>query len=264
MSFKVDMHTHSYYSDGTLSPAELVVWAENNGLDILSITDHDGVEGMLEAKAAATGRQLKLVPGIELSTQTDEGIEIHILGYEIDTENEELLALCEKAKEERKIRNRKLIDAISKIYDITMEDVIERKGQSFVGKPHIAKALCIKGYINSPQDAFADDGVFEMEGIKDIKQVHINTVDAINIIANAGGIPVLAHPGKIKEIGEKESDEFFDNLDILVKKLKLSGLKGMECIYPKHSDKERLKFIDIAEKYHLHITEGSDFHGPQQ
>lgn len=263
MSYKVDFHVHSHYSDGTLSPTDLVKWAQGQKLDIIAITDHDGIDGVKEGQIAGNALDLSVVAGIEFSAETGQGEEVHILGYYIDIDNEELLEACKKIKEMRNIRNAKYIDILEKEYGITKEDLIFRKGQNYIGKPTIARALKNKGIINNSDDAFMEDGFFRREDVSSIKKEKIGAKEAIDLIKGAGGIAVLAHPGLIKNIGKRESEEFYNNFDSIIKNLKMSGLKGLECVYSKHSDEERIKFIEYAEKYHLHITEGSDYHGPE-
>lgn len=261
MSFKTDMHIHSWYSDGTMSPKEIVEKYYKDEYFIISITDHEVTDGIAEAQEAARGKDIKVVPGIELATDM-EGRELHILGYYINKDDKNLREALDRLAVIRKRRNEELLRVLrEKGLDIEEKDLIKREGQTYVGKPDFARALVSKGYISEISQAFQPGKYLESYEIKAIKRDKISTEDAIRLIKDAGGIPVLAHPCKIKGIGARESDEFKANFSELLKKLRSLGLKGLECIYPAHSDEERLFFIDMAGKYHLHVTEGSDFHG---
>ena len=261
MSFKTDLHIHSWYSDGVLSPAEIAEKYSRDGYDLIAITDHEVTKGIREAEEAGKEKNLRVIPGIELPTLY-RGRELHILGYYFDPEAPSLAAAMEKLALSRKNRNKKMLEQLRLMgYDITEEDLIQREGQNYIGKPNFARALIKKGYISSVPEAFEPGRYLESEEIKSIEREKPETGDAIQLIKNAGGIAVLAHPYKIKNIGLRGSEDFKKNFDELIRELKGCGLKGIECIYPEHTHEEELFFIDVAAKYHLHITEGSDFHG---
>ena len=259
-TYKVDYHIHSYYSDGLLSPVELVKKYHDEGYDIISITDHDTVCGLKEAFTAGEALNMNVVSGIEFSTRF-EGISMHLLGYKFDPENAELLEATKWLKEVRRERNQKLISILCDMgYELNLSELEAKTKGGYVGKPTIARELVNKGYIDDPKKAFTKDILLSDE-IENLKKEKIDTVRAIEIINNAGGISVLAHSMKIKGIGVRGEEEFFENLDNIVYKLKKSGLKGIECIYPEHTLLEQHRISQIASKYHLHMTEGSDFHG---
>lgn len=260
MSIKVDFHTHSYYSDGELSPTDLIKWAKENEISTIALTDHDVTEGVKEAKIAGDALDVTVVSGVELSSMDKEGNELHILGYYIDVDNIELRAACMKASAHRDERNKKYYKILEDEFSITKEDLLETAGRDFIGKSTIAKTMARKGVISRMEDAFSMSGFFHREDIEKIVKEKMTAKDAIDVIKAAGGIAVLAHPGRIKGIGKRDTEEFYENFDKLLRQLKKDGLKGLECIYSSHSDSERLRFIEFAEKYHLHITEGSDFH----
>ena len=227
MEFKTDYHIHSFYSDGVLSPTEIVKRFRALDYDIISITDHDGFEGLREARDAVKDLEMEVVPGIEFSTIYDfdgKSIELHILGYNFDTEDPKMIATCEELKENRKQRNTKLIEKlIADGIDISEADLPKKPG-GYIGKPDIARVLISKGYGDL-----------------------------------AKGTVVLAHPLEIEEfISGSKYD--FDKLVELLKELKKIGLRGLECFHPSASEDDSAKLIEIAAKYHLHITSGSDFH----
>lgn len=257
MSYKADFHTHSYFSDGLLKPTDLVKRYKEKEYDMIALTDHDGIDGIAEAEIAGDALDFKVIPGIELATKTDflgKEIELHILGYYIDIENEALLEKLKELKENRKNRNEKLLALLNDMgYELTWEDIITRPKQTYIGKPNFARALKAKGY----------DVPNMWEIFDSVKREKISAKEAIELIKGAGGIAVLAHPMQIKEIGEAGSEEFWKNLDALIRELKKDGMKGMECFHPSADEQAGLKLVTIAGKYHLHITEGSDFHGEE-
>ena len=263
IDFKVDYHIHTCFSDGKLTPTQVIKKYKEEEYDIIAITDHDGIDGLNEAKIAGETIELKVVPGLELSAVTENNVLLHILGYNIEVGNSELNETMLLLKKWREERNKKLISLLnSKGYELTLEEIYDRKGNTYIGKPDIARMLVEKGYISNFKEAFDEsNGVFNLKEIKELKKQKLDTKRAISLIKTAKGTPVLAHPMKIKGIGEIRSEEFFDNLDKLVRELKLQGLKGIECFHPSANEEDEKRVLAIAEKYHLHITEGSDFHG---
>lgn len=260
MSLKVDHHVHTYYSDGQLSPAEIVEWAYNKGLDQIAITDHDGTGGVKEAAEAGKLKGITVIPGIEFSTEAENGVSLHILGYNIDIDNSELAEACHEIRLKRQARNEKFLKALNEEgYALTAEDLVLREGQDFIGKPIFARALVRKGYISEPAEAF--EKVFTSEKLRAIRKEKIPAKRAIELIGRANGTAVLAHPGLIRNIGERGSREYYANLERLLKSLKKYGLAGMECNYSKHTKEEEKRF-KMANKFNLHITSGSDYHGP--
>ena len=258
MNYKVDYHMHSWFSDGTMKPTELVKMYKGRDYDVIALTDHDGVDGVYEAVIAGEALELKVIPGIEIGSSYDfEGqeIELHILGYHIDTENAALKACIEKLRISRRDRNERLLAHLQGLgYDLVYEDLIERPGQDYIGKPNFARVLKRKGC--TPENMW---DLFD-----EVPRERISAYEAIDIIKEAGGMAVLAHPLKTKKIGDSSSEVFWKNLDLIVADLKKHGLKGMECFHPSASHEQALKLVVMAGQYHLHITEGSDFHGDEE
>ncbi|MBN7773707.1 PHP domain-containing protein [Clostridium aminobutyricum] len=264
MSYKTDLHLHTYFSDGSMSPTDIVKRAKEMGYELISITDHDGVDGIPEATIAGKALGIKVIPGIELSTEDEQRISMHILGYDIDIDNPELLDKLKELKQKRKDRNDQLIEVLNKMgYAISMEDLRFTEGQSYIGKPIIARALLKKGYITDAKQAFESGKFLESPEAKAVKKDKISAEEAITLIKKAGGIAVLAHPMKIKKIGDRGTDQFYEELEKLIQKMKAFGLKGIECYHTDQTNQESLRLVELAEKYHLHITEGSDYHGPE-
>ncbi len=258
MNYKVDYHMHSWFSDGTMKPTELVKMYKGRDYDVIALTDHDGVDGVYEAVIAGEALELKVIPGIEIGSSYDfEGqeIELHILGYHIDTENAALKACIEKLRISRRDRNERLLAHLQGLgYNLVYEDLIERPGQDYIGKPNFARALKRKGC--------APENMWDL--FDEVPRERISAYEAIDIIKEAGGMAVLAHPLKTKKICDSSSEVFWKNLDLIVADLKKHGLKGMECYHPSASHEQALKLVVMAGQYHLHITEGSDFHGDEE
>ncbi|MCQ2545885.1 MAG: PHP domain-containing protein [Clostridia bacterium] len=258
--YRVDFHIHTTASDGEATPTEIVKRAKELEYDIIAITDHDNTDGLMEAEIAGQAVELKVIPGIEIAVVTEEGNGLHMLGYNIDRNNPELVAFLSRMIENRKARNVELFRVLQDMgYDISEKD-IEIGKNDFIGKPLIARAMVKKGYIKNFNDAFGRDilGSSQCRAIKKVKPL---ASEAIDVILKAGGTPVLAHPIQTRGIGRTGSEEFFENIDKIIRRLKTQGLKGLECFHPDQNFEQSMKFVEIAEKYHLHITRGSDFHG---
>lgn len=265
MGLKRDFHMHSTYSDGSLKPLELVKKFHKEDYGTIAITDHEGIGGIAEAKIAGETIGVEVIEGLELGTSYgDDDIDLHILGYSFDTEDEDLLEALSELKKNRKDRNERLLKTLNDMgIELTYDDLKQRKGQNYIGKPNFAIALAKKGYISKPSDAFEEGKFLESEEAKKIRKKKMTTEEGIKLINSAGGISVLAHPMKIKNLGEKGSDEYMNKLESIIVDLKKKGLKGLECFHPSASHEQAMELVKIAGKYHLHITEGSDYHGPE-
>ncbi|NLM35301.1 MAG: PHP domain-containing protein [Clostridiales bacterium] len=242
-----DLHIHSSYSDGNLSPKEIIRIAEDSNIQCISITDHDSISSQRELMAIDTS--IKIITGIELSSEYC-GYEIHILGYFIDINNTALNNQLRTIQNARIDRISSIIDKLRSLnIDISVEDLDVNKYVS-LGRPHIARVLQEKGYVNSMKEAFylylAKDRPAYIERFK------LNYKEALGLIKQSGGIPVLAHPGEIyKNI----------NIEKFIKELKVYGLNGLEVYHPSHNSDAVNRFYNMAKKYKLVITGGSDYHG---
>lgn len=279
-----DYHLHTYYSDGSLSPEGVVRWAGRKGLTEIAITDHDGVDGLAEARNAAARYAISVVDGVELSVrgldrEGKDGFSMHLLGYRIDPENPRLKKALEELRQYRRERNRKLLAALRAMgYEITRNDMEVRPEQDYLGKPNFARGLLKKGYIRTFDEAFAPGRFLMTDEIRSIRKKKLPAEEAIGLILEAGGIPVLAHPMKTKGLsgaprpgtrpGEPSpaaaEEERFRVLEGLLVRLKALGLKGMECFYPDHTGAETRRLVGMAKKHGFCITRGSDFHGPER
>ena len=248
----IDLHVHSTYSDGTYTVEELVDYAVNKGLSAIALTDHDTTDGLERIMDYAKGKNLEIVPGIELSTDLD-GKDIHILGYYMDTDNK---AFKDKLKEFVDSRNRRNVKMCEKLTEVgcpvTYEEVSERFKDAIVTRAHLAAYLIEKGYTKSRAESF-ERYIGDKAPCYVPQDKNVTPFDAVKLIAEAGGIPVLAHPYQYKYSMER--------LDKFVGELKDAGLIGLETIYSTYTAGEIKNLKKLAAKHDLLITGGSDFHG---
>ena len=249
---KIDLHTHSTYSDGTDKPSELINKALAAGITIIGLTDHDSVSGWQEAtKALRSG--ISLVPGAEISCQTTDGISVHILGLLFDANNTELMNTLEKTRENRHGRMEKIIARINEAgIDITMNDVLEQLSDgATLGRPHLADALVKKGVVTSRDEAFTQ--MLHNNSKYYVSHYSPTPEAAIALIKAAGGVSVIAHP-MASHRGRTISLETFGSLID-------SGLDGIEVDHRDHSPAEKKQLISLASESNLVMTGASDYHG---
>lgn len=271
----VDLHLHTYYSDGTLSPREVVSRAASRGVMTIAITDHDGLDGIPEALKAGEEYGVKVIPSIELSTaisereldvsfdgQSNPDIFLHILGHDINIENAALNQTVLKIRRQREARNRKLVDVLNRIgYRIDEAD-LKQNQKGYIGKPNFAIAMAQLGYVKTPKEAFTPGLYLRHPEVKKVHREKIHTREAIALIRGAGGQAVLAHPLKIGFLYQTGEDPF-DRLEKILNRLQEWGLSGLECHYSTHTSSQALHLAEIATKRGLVVTSGSDFHGPE-
>jgi 3',5'-nucleoside bisphosphate phosphatase len=244
-----DLHVHSTFSDGLLSPEEILKISYKRGIKYISITDHDTIESQYAVEEFFSIGEPIVIPGVELSIDY-EGYEVHILGYFINIYNNGLVEELDRVKLARVSRAENIIDKLNKInVNISQRDIEIDKFAS-IGRPHIAKILVDKGYANNVKEAFYQYLSKGKPGYADRYKIHYKK--ALELITTANGIPVLAHPGEIYKGLSVEK---------LLKDLKVYGLKGIEVFHPSHSDSDTNKFYNLSKKLNLQITGGSDCHG---
>ena len=249
----IDLHIHTTYSDGQYAPAETLQLAKQSGVTVAAITDHDTVSGLGEAETAARELGLQFFPGIEISVQNRT--ELHILGYGIDRTNQALHRFCQDHAKERQERSTRLLAYLEKCgAPVTLEEVRQYNHGKTSGRPHFARALVEKGYASSIQDAF-DRYLTTPEFYAHVERPKPTPEEGIAVIRQAGGVAVLAHPPQLR----LENAE----LDALVGKLCAQGLQGIEAYYSRHTPEQTRFYLQLAEKHHLLVTCGSEFHGPQ-
>lgn len=248
MTSRADFHTHTNASDGVLTPADLVRLAATRGLRILSVTDHDSTEGISEAMAAAAEHPgFTLIPGVEMSTDIP-GDEIHVLGYFLDFENPGFQATLTRLRNARRDRGRLMVEKLRAMgIDVPWERVQELAGGGSVGRPHVAQALIETGRVASFQEAF--DRYIGRNGPAYVERAKLTPVEAIQLLAKAGALPVLAHPASQS------------NLDKLLSELKAAGMMGMEVYYQDYDGATCERLAKTAERHGLLKTGGTDFHG---
>ncbi len=249
----IDLHTHTTASDGAMTPAELVRYAEECGLSAIAITDHDSVDGLEEARAASQGLDIEVIDGIELSAEYEN--ELHILGLYIDPYAAMLQGAMQELCNKREQRNEKMIVRLSELgFDITRDDVLSKcalGNMSNVGRVHIALALIEKGYATDIDDAFSK--YLAKGGAAHIPRERFSPKKCIEIIKSSGGYAFLAHPAYSQKDPEK--------LCALIDELVCYGLDGVECYHSALTEKYSQMCVDICKSRDLLISGGSDFHG---
>jgi predicted metal-dependent phosphoesterase TrpH len=245
---RVDLHIHSTASDGRLTPSEVVREAAKKGLSFIALTDHDTVDGINQAQETAKSFPgLKVVPGVEISTDTPDG-EVHVLGYFIEHNDPEFGNTLEKFKNSRLRRAQGMVAKLENLgIHIDWQRVQEIAGSSAIGRPHIAQAMLEKRYIGSFKEAFTE--YIGRDGPAYVEREKMTPAEAVAIIVKAGGLAVLAHP---LTAGEPEA---------LTEELKAAGLAGIEAYYDGYSDEEIKRLVGLAKKHKLIATGGSDYHG---
>ena len=242
---RVDLHAHTFFSDGQLSPEELVAHALSRGLVALAITDHDTVEGIARALVAGGGR-IRIVPGIELSTTLD-GADLHLLGYFIDYQSESLRERLEAYREDRRQRALAIMARLRELgVPVDETAVFAAAGPGVVGRPHVAHALVRGGHVPSVEAAFQQ--YLGPRGRAFVPRPAVHTEEAIACIREAGGASVLAHPGA----------QF---PSVVVERLKRAGLDGIEVWHPQHGGAAVRRWREEARRLRLIESGGSDFHG---
>lgn len=260
MEFKVDYHMHSYFSDGLLSPTELVKRAKNLELTEIALTDHETTTGIMEAQIAGNALDINVIPGIEIEAEYAQDVLLHILGYRFDVENAGLKALLDEFTVYRDEYNAKLLPVLAEMgYPLTMQELLNKPNKTYISKGVIAQTMARKGYVGTFREAFSR--IFSDERVRAIKKRNVPVKRVMEVLLGAGATIVWAHPMKTKNIGKRGSLEFYQNVEKIIVDLKAMGLKGMECYHTNHSEEESLELVMLAGKYHLHITNGSDYHG---
>lgn len=253
----IDLHTHTNYSDGDLSPYELIRLAIEKRVGILGITDHDTLDGIKQidkTNSLIVDSGIQIIDGVELSAKVSKG-RMHILGYDIDINDVNINKEMEQIKDNSINLVLSIMEQIKRDYGIVFKysDIKELVNSNHnLGRPDLAK-LCVKyGYASSIQDAF-DKYLIEAYNKTRSTSKGLSYQECIELILQSKGIPILAHP-KSLELPEKE-------FLILLKEMINSGLKGIEVYHSSHTEEEIKYYLEIANKYDLLISGGSDYHG---
>ena len=253
----IDLHIHSTASDGSLTPAEIINRAQRLNLAAIAITDHDSIYGSKEALQAGIPPSLKFLTGVEISaahpTFFPGSGSFHILGYCIRLDNQALNQALNRLREARKNRNPKIIKRLNELgLKISLEDVNPTIAHGQLGRPHIAQVMIKKGFVKSMDEAF--DKFLGAGKPAYVDKNRIGCEETIKMIRDAGGVPVLAHPALLNINDDFQLEELIQNL------IKI-GMRGIEVYYPEHSPEQMQRYRELANKYNLLITGGTDFHG---
>jgi len=242
-----DLHLHTICSDGTLNPDELVRQACEAGLSAIAVTDHDTVSGFARAREAGQKAGVEVLPGVELTAELDK-VEIHVLGYLFDCNYQPLLDKLDLLKKNRVERIYKICDKLNQDMGFSLEPqkVFDLAKGGTVGRLHVAWAMVKAGIVNSVHEAFykyiGDNCPGYVSGFK------LSPREAMDLIKSAGGVPVLAHPYTLKR-------------DELIPEFVTQGLMGLEVYYSEHTQGMKNFYLELAKRYDLLATGGSDFHG---
>ncbi len=243
---RLDLHVHTNFSDGDYSPQQIAQMAREAGLDGVAITDHDECRGFGKLEPVPG---LILISGIEIAAH-EGGSEVHVLGLGIDWRHEAMAGYSERATGRRRRRAQTVTEKLRAAeYDIELADVERAAGSGMIGRPHIARALVEKGYAESVGDAF--DRFVGRQAPFYVSLEKISAADAAAMILQAGGKPVLAHPGLLKP----------GIYDSLAEKLTDAGFWGIEAYHPSHTDGQCRIYESEARRLGLYVSAGSDFHG---
>jgi 3',5'-nucleoside bisphosphate phosphatase len=246
MEGRADLHMHTRYSDGVLSPAALIRRARDAGLTVVSITDHDNADGIDEGVAEGRSLGVEVIPGMELSASIGDQ-DIHILGYFFDHHDRRLREYLAIFRAERVRRAERIVGKLNDLnIPLTLDAVLDRAGTGSVGRPHIAAALVEGGLTGTYHEAFLKYIGYGKPAYE--KKYQIAPRDAVELIASAGGLSFIAHPGPA--LDEK----------MLLELIK-AGVDGIEVVHPAHSPELMAYYSGIADEYFLLTSGGSDFHG---
>jgi len=242
-----DLHIHSTCSDGTQTPQEIVAEAITKRLSAIAIADHDTVQGVMPAIAAARGSDLRVIPACEISTEYEQA-EVHILGYYIELDNEELLAKFRYVREARRLRGDEIVSKLRALgVDVNIDDVLAQSDGVSLGRPHVAQALLAKGYVSAPQEAF--DRFLGRGKPAHVPRYKLSPFEAVAAVKAARGCAVLAHPG----LGVSDS-----TIHALID----AGIEGLEAYHHHHTPSHTRRALRIAQERGLLVTGGTDSHGP--
>ncbi|HEX2031892.1 MAG TPA: PHP domain-containing protein [Actinomycetota bacterium] len=249
---RIDLHTHTTYSDGTFTPTELVSLALERGLSVLGLTDHDSTEGIDEAFRAAAGTDLEVVPGVEFSTVRD-GHGVHLLAYWPDLDDGEFQAELGRLRDDRFDRGERMVERLQDLgYPVSFERVREIAGGRNIVRPHVAQALVEAGVVETIEDAFSRE-LIASGGQAYVEKHALDPLDALALIKRAGGISVVAHPGLWREgLGVP---------DHLVEEMADAGLDGIEAAHSDHPPEAEARYRDMARRLGVVATGSSDCHG---
>lgn len=253
MALRLDFHTHTTASDGTLVPRALVRKAAEHGVGVLAITDHDSTEGLAEAGEEAARHGITLVPGVEINCEIERAngrrAEVHVLGYFVDVADAAFQQFLTDRRRERVQRVEAMCERLAALgMPVPASEVLALAGDGAAGRPHVAQAMVDRGYVRSVGEAF--DRYLGAGGSVRAPRFDLPPADAVAVIRRARGVPVLAHPGLIGD-------------DRVIPPLIDAGLMGIETYYAEHSSAQTSAYLGLCGTHGLVATGGSDYHGPR-
>jgi 3',5'-nucleoside bisphosphate phosphatase len=241
-----DLHLHTCFSDGNFTPEELAALGKIHGLAAMALTDHDTVEGCARMAAACLAEGIEFITGTELTAEQDS-VELHLLGYCVDPENEKLLSETRRFQAVRQNRIKEMVAKLNALdVPLKAEAVFAIANCRSPGRPHVARALVQAGLCRSLDEAF--DRFLKVGRPGWVPKCKMSAGEGIRLIQQAGGVAVMAHPGLNKS-------------DDVISKMAEQGLDGIECFHTKHSAAASRHYLKLAEEFHLLVTGGSDCHG---
>jgi 3',5'-nucleoside bisphosphate phosphatase len=246
----LDLHLHSTVSDGRLAPGDLVRYAHSLDVRVMALTDHDNTDGMAEARTVGDQLGVRVIPGIELSTDVP-GASIHVLGLFLDFQQPQFQSSVRQFREARLTRAQQMVDKLTALgAPIRLERVFEIAGEGSVGRPHVAMALMEAGHVQSIEQAFelfiGRNGPAYFEGFR------LEPAEAVSLIHSAGGFAAWAHPNEL------EGKDWREYLPLLLE----AGVDGLEAYYAKdYAPEVPAALLQACLDHDLVPTVGSDFHG---
>ena len=248
----IDLHLHTTASDGAFAPAALVGMAAEAGLDCIAITDHDSTDGVAAAQETGQALGVRVIAGIEFNTMW-HGQSVHILGYFVDRQHPELQEVIARQRDGRLYRAQRMVEKLAALkMPLSWEDILERADGGAVGRPHIAKAMMEQGYVRDSNEAFAKYLGHGKPAY--VEQPKLTPGEAVTLLHGAGAAAGLAHPYNVE--GADQVD-----LDTLVPELADAGLDAIETYYTGYGTEQRAEILNMAARFDLIPTGGSDFHG---
>ncbi len=248
----IDLHTHTTFSDGSLTPTQLVAEASAKGLTAVAITDHDTVDGLPEGLAAGEAFGVRVVPGVEINLE-HEGVTMDLLGYFLQgAPSDRLREALTEMRRSRDERNARILEKLAGLgFALGEDDLAEVSSAGAIGRPHIGEALRRRGYVGSIAEAF--ELLLRRGGPAWVDRRRVSLAAAIRLLTDSGGLPVLAHPGLIRVDAA--------GLERIVAAAAGMGIVGLECHYPRHDAATERRCLDLCARYGLAATGGSDYHG---
>ncbi|MHA7305862.1 PHP domain-containing protein [Arthrobacter sp. TMN-49] len=249
---RIDLHAHSNISDGTQTPADLMAAAAQARLDIIALTDHDSTDGWAPALAAARHQGIGLIPGMEVSCKTSQGVSVHLLSYLHDPNHPGLLEEITKAKDARLTRAERMVERLAEDYPLNWDDVSAHVAPgATIGRPHIADALVAAGIVADRNEAFAS--ILTSHSRYFVTHYAPDPVTAVELVRAAGGVPVFAHPVASARGRVVAPKIFHDMID--------AGLLGLEVEHRDNPPEGRAWLRKLAQQTSLFTTGSSDYHG---